>query len=189
MVAEVVLRDYLGYTVEIVYNIRTPDWLFGPEMLAGHYDVDMEQWKATPGSENDLEFLRTGLLLNLGPLGYTGRSGMYISSDTLSNHPHSMLDFYKAYTNASAVAAAGVVTHADSPLRDVLGDAFPYPCPHGCGEDVGYWAPPPCLEDPGRCIEVVNPAPSWDVAVAEQLINNWGLEIVFGYYGIGGMFN
>eukprot|EP00971_Amphidinium_carterae_P338066 6475226-Amphidinium_carterae.2 len=102
-----------------------------------------------------------------------------------------MLDYYKAHRNATAAAAEGIVTHAESPLRDLLGDDFPYPCPHVCGTGdlEGFWAPPACLDDPGRCIEVVNPAPSWDIAYGEQLINNLGLEAVVGYYGISGMFS
>eukprot|EP00971_Amphidinium_carterae_P015210 300305-Amphidinium_carterae.1 len=75
MVAEVVLREYLGYHVELVYNNRTPDWMLGPEMVAGHYHVDVEQWKVWPGSDNDIEFVRTGQLVNLGPLGFSGRNG------------------------------------------------------------------------------------------------------------------
>eukprot|EP00971_Amphidinium_carterae_P109846 2175984-Amphidinium_carterae.1 len=190
MLAEVLLREYLGYTVQLVYNGRTADYYFGNEMVDGHYDFDVEQWNALPGSENEMQFLRTGQLLSLGILGYSGRAGIYVSSDTISNNPGLMLDYYKGYRNATAAAAAGLVTHAESPLRDVLGEDFPLPCPHVCGTGdlEGYWAPQVCLDNPGRCIEFINFAPSWDIAYGEQLINNLGLEAVMAYYGYDGMF-
>jgi len=86
-----------------------------------------------------------------------------------------------------------LVTHSDSPLEQVMGEAFPL-CPRKNQSDCnrgaldGYWAPPQCLESPGRCIEIVHPTPVWaQFSYIEQLVRNFHLEAVVAYYDFDGM--
>eukprot|EP00971_Amphidinium_carterae_P320311 6367331-Amphidinium_carterae.1 len=190
MLTEVLLRDYLGFNVEVVYQNKT-DNLFGEEMLQNFYHVDMEVWRATPGSDPEINYLRSGLLSNMGPLGYIGRNGLYILREVAEKNQ--ILEYYKAYQNVSAEYASVLVTHSDSPLEQVMGEAFPL-CPRKNQSDCnrgaldGYWAPPQCLESPGRCIEIVHPTPVWaQFSYIEQLVRNFHLEAVVAYYDFDGM--
>jgi len=186
IVAEVVLRDYLGFEVELLLNDRsTSNW--GPEMADGLYDIDMEQWQVSPGTPNYIQYVDTEQVLVLGPLGFPGRSGIFVARSVLERAP--MADYYKFYLNGTRAASqANFVTFSESPLQEELGADFPI-CQSlafswcSTGSLEGYYAPPACQQNPADCVELQHIQPSWDSGYVEQLVKNQNLQVVIGYYG------
>eukprot|EP00971_Amphidinium_carterae_P048457 955192-Amphidinium_carterae.1 len=61
-VAEVMLRDYLGYTVRSRINDVTPSAEWGDDMINFNlYEIDMENWQIFEGSESYVTYIESGL--------------------------------------------------------------------------------------------------------------------------------
>jgi len=175
-----ILRDTLGYNVEIVYSTDSTRLVLS-DMQAGMYDIDLEQWQLH--NPDDVEAFGATVM---GSIGYVGRSGLYVPTEVV-NRAYAA-DYYKFYRNASSGSSRGMATHAVSTsLANETGlvpecdtASFPW-C--GDGRLSGYWAAPGCQQDPFHCLEVVGALPSWDTGILEQIARNNALQVVFAYYG------
>mmetsp|Transcript_34583 Transcript_34583/g.79061 ORF Transcript_34583/g.79061 Transcript_34583/m.79061 type:complete len:2005 (-) Transcript_34583:238-6252(-) len=179
-VAEIVLREYMGLNVINVFNPRASAF-FGEQMSVELYDIDMENWHV---KEANRRYLDSGLVHLAGSTGYPGRVGLYVGTEAVEES--NVADYYKFYLNATHAAGKGFATHSETTLREVSGSSFPACVEHawcGTGELEGYWASPKCEGNPSGCLEVVLGPPTWLTGHTEQLVNNWGLEVVIAYYG------
>ena len=56
-IVEILLKEYLGYTVILVDASGSNALLWGPEMNGGLYDVEVESWSAQRDSVSYLEYV------------------------------------------------------------------------------------------------------------------------------------
>eukprot|EP00971_Amphidinium_carterae_P277746 5513011-Amphidinium_carterae.1 len=114
IIAEVLLRDYLGFTViSHYYATSQASWI--QEVMAGEYDVDMEVWDG-PGNEFLNIALESGDVVFAGFVGFVAREGIYVPARAVQQNWRA--DYYKFFQNSTAATTAGFVKHRNSRLRE-----------------------------------------------------------------------
>jgi len=187
---QIVLQEFLGYSVELVAPSTLPAIDFLEAMSLGLVDGDVENWQAIPGVARYEEYIAspTGTLLDVGPVGYGGRSGLFVAGPLARQDWSS--EYYKTYRNFTHVTQAGVRTFSQSDLASHLGENA-RECPHQdfewCGtpgsEFEGFYATPFCQEDPSSCFEIVHATPFYDTGYFEALVRTYKVPATFAYFG------
>lgn len=196
LIAAIVLREFLGYDVHLfayddyskAYDQDT-GW-----QLPLEWDVDLENWHVM---EEEFEgamlkrpqhLVDTGVLDRPKPIGYTGRAGLYVLTESLDSM---MSDYYKAYSLPGFARSKGFLGPDPTALRATyseVGDEFPdcYDfdfCGKAEDEYGGYYVPPWCAENMSACVEVWMGPQSQDTGYFEQLAKNNGpLYMVFAFH-------
>eukprot|EP00971_Amphidinium_carterae_P031795 626290-Amphidinium_carterae.1 len=119
MIAEIVLREYLGYTV--VHSQSPSGSAWADDITAGVMDADMENWYvAEPAYASVYEEIVTVNqdAYDLGQIGYEGRTGFYVMRSMLDRNPY--VDYYRFYQNLTAASELGFVTVSESQLHALV---------------------------------------------------------------------
>ncbi|MBL8055889.1 MAG: ABC transporter substrate-binding protein [Anaerolineales bacterium] len=82
-VAKILLEKELGYTVEIVDIDENAQF---PALAKGDLSATLEIWPSGHAKDYD-EYITTGKLEDLGPLGVVGKIGWFIPTYLLKDHP------------------------------------------------------------------------------------------------------
>eukprot|EP00971_Amphidinium_carterae_P079611 1575454-Amphidinium_carterae.1 len=103
--AEIVLREMLGYDVSIQAPMyRTDQWYL--DMTEGNFDVSLEQWYVVTTSPAYIKYVVTERSVHhLSYLGYVGRSGWYTSQVAVERDPYAA--YYKFYQNTTRAIEIG----------------------------------------------------------------------------------
>jgi len=83
LVAKILLEKELGYTVEIVEIDENGQF---PALSTGDLSATLEIWPSGHAQDYD-EYIKTGKLEDLGPLGVVGKINWYIPTYLLQDHP------------------------------------------------------------------------------------------------------
>eukprot|EP00971_Amphidinium_carterae_P203086 4030386-Amphidinium_carterae.1 len=184
-IAEIVLREMLGYDVSINrFAYRTDQWYL--DLIEGNVDVSLEQWYIVTTSPTYIKYVVTDRAVHhVSFLGYVGRSGLYTSQLAVGRDPHA--SYYKFYQNTSSAIEIGFVTYGMSRAEEtaegwpVCNAEFFSWC--GTGQFDGYYVTPECYDDPDTCVEVVHISPFWESGNLEMLARNNHLRAIFSYMG------
>eukprot|EP00435_Cladocopium_sp_Y103_P004023 s2136_g1.t1 len=193
--AAFVLKEWLGYNVELVRLGSVPNTEENADLertlREGIWDVDLESWIEIQNAEH--RDVMGSLLEPVIPIGYSGRSGLYVMPYVVNEEKYA--DWYKFYAKPGQAASSGfrqANEFNETWLREIVGDKFPvckqsdYPfC--GTGGLEGFWVPDHCVENLSSCIVVEMGDPSWDQGYFEQVINNLKLPMIFAYLGSEGL--
>lgn len=82
-VAKIILEKQLGYKVETVDIDENAQF---PALAKGDLSATLEIWPSGHGKDYD-EYIKTGKLEDLGPLGVVGKIGWFIPTYMLKDHP------------------------------------------------------------------------------------------------------
>eukprot|EP00434_Breviolum_minutum_P031928 symbB.v1.2.028234.t1/scaffold2972.1/size66174/3 len=186
--AAFILKEWLGYTVELVtlgpLPVTEEYALFQSTLEEGVWDVDLESWIEIQSAEHRA---RMGSLSEpFSPIGFSGRSGLYVMPKVVEEENYA--DWYKFYQQPGNALAAGFRTADPQKLRDLLGDDFPI-CKTEkyawCGTPgfEGFFVPDHCASNVSSCILVEMGHPSWDQGFFEQVAQNLQLPFIFAYLG------
>lgn len=83
LVAQAILEKELGYSVEIVDIDENGQF---PALATGDLSATLEIWPSGHAKDYD-EYIKTGKLEDLGPLGVVGKISWYIPTYLLTDHP------------------------------------------------------------------------------------------------------
>ena len=186
---QIILKEFLRYDVKLMDASSRSTSAWGPNMVAGDFDLDTEQWQISSTSFRDY-VTRDQLVMNLGPIGYPGRSGIFVTNGATAMGIDPFADYYTTFQDAKKALSVGLPKFGDINLRSLTSAEFPV-CSStkdwcGSGPLEGYWAPPACANvasSPKDCVEVIMIRLSWDTGYFEELTTNLGLKLVHGYYG------
>eukprot|EP01105_Mastigella_eilhardi_P014989 TRINITY_DN3405_c0_g1_i7.p1 TRINITY_DN3405_c0_g1~~TRINITY_DN3405_c0_g1_i7.p1 ORF type:complete len:903 (+),score=187.06 TRINITY_DN3405_c0_g1_i7:28-2709(+) len=83
-VAAIIMNAYMGVTV---YVALVDEYSMWPELAKGELSACLEVWPSGHGSDIS-EYVDAGSVLNVGPLGVTGRIGWYFPDYVLDDYPY-----------------------------------------------------------------------------------------------------
>ncbi|CAK9113008.1 unnamed protein product [Durusdinium trenchii] len=189
-VAAFILKEWLGYNVELV---RLKEMANSEEyrrrletMREGVWDADLESWLLIMERQHREDMLT--VVEPLQPIGYSGRSGLYVMPQVLEQDKFA--DWWKFYLQPGHARSLGFRGLNQTRLRKDLEEKFPvcqqeeYPwCGASGGSFEGFWVPEHCVENISSCVLVEMGEPSWDQGYFEQVVQNLKLPMVFAYLG------
>jgi len=193
-VAAFILKEWLGYTVEFVRlgqvessPSNDDDAAVVDAFRRGEWDVDVESWLLLQREE-----IRNGLTESsepILPIGYSGRSGLYLLRSTVDKHKFA--DWWKFYAQDGHARSLGFLSPDLEDLQSSLGTDFPI-CRKDqfawCSDELeGFWVSPRCQQNMSSCIQVIMGQPFWDEGYFEQVARNLDLPFAFAYYGAEGL--
>jgi len=181
LVAAHILRDHAGNNVEIFDGGLDADWITHFEEDV--YDVDVEQWQASPTAVTVRAAVLAGVA-EVFSVGYAGRSGLYVSNTVVSTD--NLSTFYKWYRTTAALQSA-LPKFADTPAVAPDGTDYSSCFADWCTNSYS-WVPEPCKADPSECVEVMMITTDYDQSYFEQLVHNsnsngGGMKVALKYYG------
>lgn len=190
-IVEIVLKEYLGFTVDS-YDLTSADsdnW--GKDIAAGDFDIDVESWKASMTSAQYAEFVTTKETVeDAGSPGYFGRRSLFTTDKVLAKFP--MASWYNFYQDPAVLESENYVRYGDATglkaAATGAGETWPL-CPASmpwCSSLNGeYWAPTVCQATPEKCAVALLENPMQDKGRFEQLTQNHGMYLIHGWAGKG----
>jgi len=122
----------------------------------------------------------------LGPVGYFGTVGMYVTNLS-SQLAEGCTAHWKRYDNSVAELTDFNTTNSSWDWTS----ASPYSCDKDNGDyqhswcEAGRYIPPQCENNPD-CVDVLMNRPYWEQSMFEQLVSNLGLNLTLVYVGPSG---
>jgi len=111
MVASILLKDFLGYAVKSVQLYSEPTTEYIQQMTGDLYDVELESWYANPTTQMYHDnFIKEQKLVDIGTIGYDGRSGLFVSSSTAQRN--AFTTYYKFYQDTHSIKSMKFPMHA-----------------------------------------------------------------------------
>lgn len=202
-IAKILIEDYLGYTVEVVSNPNA----WSPYELAGTggSDVNLEVWPYSKSIQEYNKWIKElGKTVDMGFLGLSGGSGLYIPSYVLTDNPEIYSDFWRSYSGDDTLDlftknGAWASGSTDDNLLTGNGREFvppycalktnPPDCKDKLNTEMHWERKCNVTEYDPQCFELLAISSGYDAGIMQQQIRNNNLKITILFLSEDNFYN
>ncbi|KAJ3282656.1 hypothetical protein HDU76_008664, partial [Blyttiomyces sp. JEL0837] len=175
-----VLTDVLGFKVEIGVYGGGGSTL--PRLADGHFtDIAMELWPSDQADNYHQLVTVERKVIDFGPIGYTGRIGLYVPNYAIDAHPLLDIDFWRFLQNPDGTSLFLKSGQGPTLLQDdgtPWCDGLPKGCSNGTYKPAWY-----SDENANNFVEIWHVSSGYSTYVFERMIDGLHLNATINYLG------